>query len=125
MSSPSPDLEPPVDQELLDEIRGLDPPEGNDALAALVNLFLDDSSKQLETLREAAAAADLSMASRVAHSLKGSSANIGAAVMARLCHEVEQTASGGDLPTVAALVPAVEEEFARVHSALLEAVSSP
>ena len=115
----------PLEREILDEIRELEPEGGEEALAELVDLFVDRSSEELAKLREAVAAGDRSDVRSRAHSLKGSSGNIGAHAMAKLCHQLEQAAVGADMARAAALVPIVQEEFTRVHSALLAEVSRP
>jgi len=48
-------------------------------LRELVGIFVDDGPRRLEALREAMKAADVQQLEQVAHSLKGSAANLGAA----------------------------------------------
>ena len=105
-----------IDQDTLRELRGV---LGGD-FSVLVSTYLDDSGKRLAMLRDALAAADGVALRETAHSLKGSSLNIGATRLAGLCLTVEQAARAGALQGAAAQVEAIAAEF-RLVSELLTA----
>lgn len=96
-----------IDQAALQELRSV----LGDDFSVLVRTYVTDSETRLGALRAAAAAADRSALREAAHSLKGSSLNIGASHLAELCLVIEQAARGGDLAGVSAMVDAIEAEF--------------
>jgi HPt (histidine-containing phosphotransfer) domain-containing protein len=55
---------------------------------------------------------------RAAHTLKGSSGNMGAARMAAVCAELEEAGASGDLGRALGLLARLEEELGRVRPAL-------
>jgi two-component system, sensor histidine kinase and response regulator len=81
-------------------------------------MFLDDASSRLEELREAIGAGDAAGVERTAHTLKGSSGNMGATRMSAICSELQDVGGSGDLSRAAGLLEGLEEEFGRVRPAL-------
>ena len=55
---------------------------------------------------------------RVAHTLKGSSGNMGAARMSAICAELQEVGGSGDLTRAPELLRGLEEEYGRVRPAL-------
>ena len=90
----------------------------------LIDTYLDDAIVQLEAMREAAAAGDAVAIVRPAHSLKSSSANVGAVVLASLSRALEADAGTGAVPDAVARVAAAEREFDLVRTSLLETRST-
>jgi HPt (histidine-containing phosphotransfer) domain-containing protein len=99
-------------------LRELQEEDEPDILAELGGLFLEDVPPQLEALREAIERGDASSVERVAHTLKGSSSNMGATRMATLCEELEDVGRSGDLSRAPVLIESLEAEFGRVREAL-------
>jgi CheY-like chemotaxis protein len=103
-----------IDADVLDELRL--------ALGAeveqLINLFLDDTPMLIARLEAAALAPDLPMLREVAHSLKSSSANLGAMALSTAAKRVELGARMGTLDRPAVAVAMVSSEFARACAAL-------
>jgi histidine phosphotransfer protein HptB len=83
-----------------------------DFVTELIDLFLDDTAVQLESLRVAVSKNDVPEVRRLAHLVKGSSGNIGAAGLAELCQEMEKLDG-----TSATLLARLEEEFRQVSEA--------
>lgn len=112
------ELQSALDQKTLDELRDS---VGGDAefLAELVDEFVADAPRQIASLRTAASTGDAAVASRAAHTLKGTSRTFGAAALAGLCQEAETAAGGVDLAVVLARVDAIEAEWAQVRTELL------
>ena len=90
-----------------------------DFVTELIDLFLDDTAVQLESLRVAVSKNDMPEVRRLAHLVKGSSGNIGAAGVAEFCHEIEKL----DLDTgaydshVQNLLLKLQDEFRQVSEA--------
>ncbi|MCP4040407.1 MAG: response regulator, partial [Gammaproteobacteria bacterium] len=105
---------PPIDRATLDLLResmGEDFPE-------LVTVFLEDSAEKMAALSHLSAEPDQEELTRMAHSLKSSSANLGAMPLSVLARELEQRARIGDLTNKRGHVNAIQEEFERVKGAL-------
>ena len=78
----------------------------------LLETFLSDSEERLQMLRDADDVAQLISA---AHSFKGSSSNMGAVRLARLCGKLEQLAKEKAPEGLAKLVGEIDGEFAVVR----------
>ena len=87
-------------------------------VAELVGLFIEHAPPKITAIREAIAGGDAEAAKRAAHSLKGSSANVGARGMQQVCEQIEQAAAGGVLSQAPALLAQLEEESVVVAAAL-------
>jgi HPt (histidine-containing phosphotransfer) domain-containing protein len=97
----------------LREITGDDP----EFLAELVDTYLADGEAQVRALREAQAD-DLSALVRPAHSLKSSSASIGATALAERCRTLEAEARAGHVDDVDGAIEAIAEGFATAAAEL-------
>lgn len=89
-----------------------------DDFHALVTTFLDDSEMRIPQLRVQLAAADSEALRLTAHSLKGSSGNLGAKPLSNLCLFVEQRAAAQQLDGLEDALDDIDEEFARVAAIL-------
>ena len=110
--------EDPPDHSVLESLRELQEEGEPNILAKLVELFLSDVPPQLAALREAVEAGDAHSVERIAHTLKGSCGNMGAAPMAALCEELQEVSTSENLARTAGLLGRLEAEFGRVRSAL-------
>ena len=81
--------EPPIiDQHVIDELR--DSVGGDDAFVAdLVATYLAEGAEHITQLESAAATGDIGAVVRPAHSLKSSSAALGAARMSQISRDIE------------------------------------
>ena len=86
-----------LDHSAIEAVRQLDP-DGNDRLLArLIALYRDDSSQLLADIDNAMKVGDAEAVARAAHTLKSSSANLGASGVAAIARQIEQLARGGDI----------------------------
>lgn len=69
---------------------------GPELLAELIELFLEDAPQRLSALEEALHGADGDGVRDAAHGLKSSAANLGAAILSRVCSDLELAARRGD-----------------------------
>jgi CheY-like chemotaxis protein len=106
-----------LDQEILQSVRDLGTPGESDPLPELIDLFLHDTPIRVGKLMDAFKAADVLEVERAAHSLKGSSNNLGAKLLGAACLDVMNTARGGKLPD-ATSVARILSEFERLKPAL-------
>ncbi len=82
-----------------------------DSFNELIEMYISDSQIRIKSLNEAYAANDSECIRREAHSLKGSSGNIGASIMAELTKQIEEKGREGVLDGVDQLIDQVEEEY--------------
>jgi HPt (histidine-containing phosphotransfer) domain-containing protein len=85
----------------------------------LVDTYLEDGASQITALREASAAGDPAGVIRPAHTLKSSSANVGALVLAEACRSLEADGRAGAVPDLATRVEDCARGFEAARSALL------
>jgi CheY-like chemotaxis protein len=109
------DLEDPLDRATLEGLRELG---GSELIAELSEVFSSDALPQLADLRVAVEGGDAGAVERIAHTLKGSSANMGASRMAGLCEELQKAGISKDLTEALELLDRLKAEFERVRRAL-------
>lgn len=113
----------------------VDTPQADDELDAtqqmfgddfpeLARLFLSDSPKRLSALRDAVEGSDAAAITKLAHVLCGSSASIGATLLAALCRELEVSAKNGALNEARPRLNAIEFEYARIDARLIGMLQS-
>lgn len=100
-----------------DELESMRDMFGDD-FAMLAELYLTDSPKRIAALREAAVAGDASQAARVAHSLAGSCASIGAPGLAALCQAVELDCRNGALDKLSLQLQEIESAYGALEAKL-------
>ncbi|WP_312510693.1 response regulator [Massilia sp.] len=108
----------PVNRNALDNIRALSRDSGDALVHKVVTAYMGDTPRHLHALRQALGGMDPESVRRVAHSLKSSSANIGAARLATLCRELEQLGRAGSVDGAAPLLYDMEREFVSVRQSL-------
>jgi signal transduction histidine kinase/CheY-like chemotaxis protein len=90
-----------LDHSAIVAVRQLDP-DGNDRLLSrLIALYRDDSSQLLADIDNGMKVSDAEAVARAAHTLKSSSANLGATNVATVARQIEHAARGGDLKDLA------------------------
>jgi PAS domain S-box-containing protein len=107
-----------IERRALDAIRALQTDDATDLLERLINLYLSDSPKLMQKLKQAAVANDLSEMARAAHTLRSSSANLGAMGLSQLCQDLEMAARRSADDEARTLAAQVEAAYAVVHVAL-------
>jgi len=112
---------PAIDPEAIEQLRFLEDEDQPNVVAELVALFVEHTPPKLAQLAEAIETHDLDALKRAAHSLKGSSANVGAQGMQRVCQQLEHNPpeAFGQAPELLALL---RDEFAIVEPALKAAI---
>jgi PAS domain S-box-containing protein len=84
---------------------------GDESISELIDLFFKDSAKQLAELQQAAAGGDAEKMERVAHTLKSSSATLGALPLSAMCQELEDLGRAGKLEGASERVARLEVEY--------------
>ena len=86
----------------------------------LVTTYVQDARTKLPTMHAQLQNGDWDGLRRNAHSLKGSSSNLGAATLSGLCDQLEQASGTGELEKAQTLLAQVETEFASVEQSLTQ-----
>ena len=86
-----------LDSSAIEAVRQLDPDGQDRLLARLIALYRDDSSQLLADIDNAMKAGDAEGVARAAHTLKSSSANLGASNVAAIARLIETSARNGDI----------------------------
>jgi HPt (histidine-containing phosphotransfer) domain-containing protein len=114
---------PVLDQEAIDNLRMLDPDGGDTFLREIIGIFLEDAPLRIVEIDQSLAAGDAATFVRAAHTIKGSSANVGAAALRAAAEKLEHHAKKDGLVDVAALIAELKTEFANAKTALNELIS--
>ncbi|MEG4810147.1 response regulator [Microcoleus sp. F8-D3] len=88
-SSVQPGADSPIDFHILQNLRELDDEEDPDFLGELIKIYLVDAPQHLETIKEAIFLGDADSLKLASHTLKSSSANLGAVSFSEVCKELE------------------------------------
>lgn len=88
------DLTDAVDMAVLSSLEGAQIEGEPDIVVELMELYLEDAAAKLAAMKESAAAKDGRRLARLAHSLRGSSASLGARRVTALCAELEKVDKG-------------------------------
>jgi signal transduction histidine kinase/DNA-binding response OmpR family regulator/HPt (histidine-containing phosphotransfer) domain-containing protein len=107
-----------INSHALENIRALSQGHGSALVTRVVSAFISDAPLQLAALRSAVEAADSASMRKIAHSMKSSSANVGAAVLAQMCKEMELLARSGSTEGAAGILADMACEFKAVQDAL-------
>ena len=103
-----------LDEAALNRLRELDPTGANQLMPRVLAAFDASLTRLMPQLALAQSAMDCNAIRHVAHTLKSSSASIGALHLSRLCAELETAARGGELDSLDAGVNAMRAECALV-----------
>lgn len=106
------------DRAALESFRELQAEDEPDLISELVELYLGNARACLNTVSTALPEHDLPGMRRAAHSLKGSSQNLGILSMARLCTELEEQLANDHGAGVSETLATMEQELERIHHAL-------
>jgi class 3 adenylate cyclase/HPt (histidine-containing phosphotransfer) domain-containing protein len=119
---PAPPTPPtaPLDHSVLDGWRELQTPNEPDVVQEVIQHYREASPGVVAALRAAIQRDDPAEVKRLAHSLKGSSGNIGALRVQKLCAKLEALGRGGLLEGADELIERLASEVERVNRLLLE-----
>ena len=112
--------EPAIDQTILTELREVMGTE----FISLVRVFLADAPKAIERIQDLAAQKDNAGIAAPAHTLKSTSANLGALILSAQARTLEQESRQGTLADAENRAAALAAEFERVAAALRQWVTA-
>jgi HPt (histidine-containing phosphotransfer) domain-containing protein len=112
-----PDI-PSIDPDAISNLRELNPGDGGEFLREIIAIYLEDTPKRLADLRTHLKSGDVGGFTRAAHTIKGSSANVGAQVLKGIAERLEGQSRRDGLGLVEGMIAESEAEFARVTAEL-------
>ncbi len=83
----------PIDLDILNELKEI----MGDDFEELISIFISDGQTQIDALRNAISSSETEDVRRIAHTLKGSSANLGINTLSQSCLVLEHKAAEGSL----------------------------
>jgi PAS domain S-box-containing protein len=114
----APTPHPPLDSDVLAELRAMAGEDDPEFLPGLLEQFFQDTPALLAEIRKAVERGDAHALERTAHCLKGSCRNLGANPMAHLCAQLEEYGRAGSPHEAMILFKQLENELERVQHAL-------
>ncbi len=113
-----------LDHSVIDSIRAMPSHRAGDTLSRLVGIYLQHTPAAIRQLRAAADGGQCGEAQRVAHTIKSSSAMLGATGLARLLSDAETAGRENAGDSLARIVGAIEVEYEAVERALTDLLPS-
>jgi HPt (histidine-containing phosphotransfer) domain-containing protein len=108
----------PLNPRALDALRAMMGANGEAFACKVIRTYLEDMPAGIVRMQAAAAARDADALQKAAHSMKSSSANVGAERLARLCRDLEMIGRSGTTDGASSLLEDAVGEFSRVATAL-------
>ena len=112
-------MNPAINPKILNDLRSLESQGAPGFLAELIDVFFREFDRHLQGLHAAIQSQDAREAERVAHTMKGSSGNLGAEALSRVCAALQNAAHAADWAVLRDLAPKVEAEYERARLELL------
>jgi len=100
-----------IDKERVDDIISIKSHLRPSLLGRIVQHFRNDVPQKIATMREGAKRGDAMKVRKAAHALRGSSAQVGAIFVAKVCEQIELIAMKESVEGTDSLIDAVEESF--------------
>ncbi len=107
-----------LDTRVLENLNALQIPGEPSVLLQVLKAYLKNSGPLLITLREYKEGDNLDSLRIAAHTLKSSSANVGAISLSSMCRRLETRCSEGIMENVHSLIEAILKEYEKVESVL-------
>jgi len=115
----------PLNLSTLEELRELTTSSGESLLDKAITLYLETTPAELKRLHLALEQKNTDELAKIAHTLKSSSANLGAQDLADICAFLEANARAGDLKNAEYLIKDIYDKFLIVNNALKNEFSFP
>jgi HPt (histidine-containing phosphotransfer) domain-containing protein len=114
-----------VEQEINDKAKQWIEEYGEDFLVELIEVYLEDTPNRVAQMHQAFQGGDAETLIREAHTLKSSSANLGAMRLSALAKQMELAGRSGNFQRMDDDMEQFKDEFVRVKVALEELKGSP
>ncbi len=108
-----------LNMEIVEELISLSDDGNPELLLELIDIFLSDTPTKLESIVQGAEAADFHAMERAAHSLKGSSGNLGAQRLQESCEQMQYASRAQQLEISRSLAERIVQDFEVAKAALI------
>ncbi len=113
-----------IDPQSIENLRDLNPGDQDEFLREIVGIYLEDTPLRIAELDQSLATGDVARFTRAAHSVKGSSANLGAMTVRAVAEKLEHESHQNGLDHVLPLIGELKTEFARAQVELAKLLSA-
>ena len=107
-----------LDQTAWNELLEIVSDGDNELLIELIDSYLEDAPELIKSIQEGIAKSEASLLQRAAHTLKSSSASLGAATLSEFCKQLELMGSNGEITQAKLMVNDLLLEYQRTEKAL-------
>lgn len=114
-----------LDPQAIERLRELDPGGQSKLLVRVADAFGTSVARLLPQMTTAFQARDVAAIRHVAHTLKSSSASIGAVKLSQLCADIEAVSREGRVDGLADAIAAFHREVTAVQGALKQILDNP
>ena len=111
-----------IDSDAIAALVALRRPGKPDLVARVVDLFHDETPRLLQSIHDGLDASDLESVRVAAHTLKSSSAYVGAREFSESCSRIERSARDGNLIDCLLAADGLADLYERTVAALIDAV---
>lgn len=114
---------PVIDIEAIENLRALSPDDGDVFLKEILGIFIEDTPGRIAELHSSRAAGNLPSFTRAAHSIKGSSSNVGATELKAIAEKLELQSKQQGFDNTESLVAELESAFDRARAELQKLIA--
>ena len=112
-----------IDLQAIENLRALNPGDNDEFLREIAAIFIEDTPVRIAELDQGLLQGDISKFTRAAHSIKGSSANLGAMALRAIAEKIEHESRTKGLADMPALLTQLKFEFERAKRELTALVA--
>ncbi|MFN6193215.1 MAG: Hpt domain-containing protein [Planctomycetota bacterium] len=111
-------MDPVLDMSVVEELLAIADDGDPELILDLIQMFLDDGPSKVQAVVEGVQSGNFDRAERAAHSLKGSSGNLGAVVLSEICEKLQVAPRHHRQADARQLVPALQTNSEAAEAAL-------
>ena len=109
-----------IDKNQLLSLKELNEPGEDDIVTELIDIFITHTPKTLVRLRESQTSQNRDDIVKLAHKLKGSSANLGALFMRQICQQLEEEGQTISWEEIDQKISMIEDMYQKVSKILVD-----
>ena len=113
-----------LDMSIVDELLSFVDDGDPELLVDLIQMFLDDGPAKVKSITDGLEEGDFDKVERAAHSLKGTSGNLGARHLQDACEEMQLASRNHELESVREITPRIVSTYADADVALQKLLST-
>jgi histidine phosphotransfer protein HptB len=113
---------PILDPQAIDALRELNPDDNGEFVREIAGIFLDDTPQRIAELDTSLKCGDVTRFIRAAHSIKGSSANMGATFLKAAAERLEHHSKDHGVDGVDTMISEIKAEWTKAEAAIRELI---